>query len=87
MSTWVTVRDRDLPRRGLRCVGALDVNKTKQKKSSPDPQRNKSDSRTKYLDKLVRKPEEIETCDKAECSGEDLPNGDLISNLPHPRVE
>ena len=27
-------------------------------------QRNKSDSRTKYLDKPVRKPKEIETCDK-----------------------
>jgi len=28
-------------------------------------QRNKSDSRTKYLDKPVRKPKEIETCDKS----------------------
>jgi len=28
-------------------------------------QRNKSDSKTKYLDKPVRKPKEIETCDKS----------------------
>ena len=70
-----------------RCVGALDVNKTKQKKSSPDPQRNKSDSRTKYLDEPVRKPEQIETCYKAECSRKDVPNGDLVFNLPYPRVE
>jgi len=27
--------------------------------------RNKSDSRTKYPDKPVRKPKEIETCDKS----------------------
>jgi len=50
-------------------------------------QRNKSDPRTKYLDKPVRKPKEIETCAKAECIGEDVSNGDFAFNLPHPRVE
>jgi len=61
---------------GLRCIVAFDVKKTKQKKSRvqihllrknkiTSGQSDKSDSRTKYPDRPVRKPKEIETCDKS----------------------
>jgi len=71
--SWVTVPWPWTPS-GLRCVVAVLVNKTKQKKSSQDPppqekkstygQKNKSDPRTKHLGEPVRKAKEIETRDK-----------------------
>ena len=72
--SWVTVRDCDLLRD---CVAEWRLMPSKPnqrsrvliyllKKNKPTSgQRNKLDSRTKYLDKPVRKPKEIETCDKS----------------------
>jgi len=62
------------------------------KKDRTSGRRSKSDPRQKYLCEPARKSREIETCDwdlwqKRRVVKKIVSNGDLVSNLPHPRVK